>query len=461
MQTAIILSAGEGTKIWPYNEYWPKAALAIGGIPNIVRLTDQLNELGFERILVVTSYLERRIRYLIEGKKGVEVVSIHSPKGTADSLEKVIEQIKDDNVMIIYGDVVVTGSILTGMMNRFGAESLDGLLLAKPIGTERSQDWFCVNTSAQGKVKQIYGHPRPHYVDHRLMGIYVLRTADLRDSLHKNPGFMLSVNVGAMPQQEAELEQSLQLLVEQGKNIYIFSTEDGVVDIDKPWHIMEANQMIIENEVGTAASSHIPSSTSIHSSADILGNVILGENVKIGKNVCIKGNAVIGDGTIIDNGAVIEQNVIIGYRCTIENYCKIGSFSVIGNHNCIGHCAEFQGVTFDNVSFTHYGEVYGVVGSSTDIAAGVTVGVLRFDDLNQLHKINGRMETPYHFGNAVYIGDYSRTGINSQYMPGVKVGCNSAIGPSVIVQEDIPSNTLVYVEQTLIKKEWGPSRYGW
>jgi bifunctional UDP-N-acetylglucosamine pyrophosphorylase/glucosamine-1-phosphate N-acetyltransferase len=135
--------------------------------------------------------------------------------------------------------------------------------------------------------------------------------------------------------------------------------------------------------------------------------------------------------------------------------------SVIGDHNRIGHCAEFEGVTFDQVSFTHYGEVYGVVGSATDIAAGVTVGILRFDDLNQVQKVTGRMELPKQFGNAVYLGDYTRTGIASLYMPGIKVGCNCVIGSSVMLENDLPSRSLVYIEQQLVRKEWSPKRYGW
>ena len=145
----------------------------------------------------------------------------------------------------------------------------------------------------------------------------------------------------------------------------------------------------------------------------------------------------------------------------VKNYCQIGEHSVIGNHNRFGHAAEFQGVTFDHVSFMHFGEVYGVIGAFTDIAAGVTVGNLRFDDLNQVHHIHGRREEPNQFGNAVFIGDYTRTGINNILLPGIKIGTNCAIGPGVMVEEDVPSKSLLYVEQSIVKKEWGPHRYGW
>lgn len=231
--------------------------------------------------------------------------------------------------------------------------------------------------------------------------------------------------------------------------------------MDKPWHILEANKLITEYEVKALTEDEIPSSASIHPSAEINGNIILGEDVIIGKNVIIEGNAVIGDRTVIDNGVIVGANTIIGKDSMLTNYCQIGEHSVIGHKNRFGHCAEFQGVTFDSVSFVHFGEVFGVIGAFTDIAAGVTAGTLRFDDLDQLHQINGRRETPRQFSTATFIGDYTRTGINVQLLPGVKIGANSAVGPGVMVTEDVPSKTLLYVEQSVIRKDWGPERYGW
>jgi len=43
----------------------------------------------------------------------------------------------------------------------------------------------------------------------------------------------------------------------------------------------------------------------------------------------------------------------------------------------------------------------------------------------------------------------------------VKVGPYSLIGAGVILQEDVPNNSLIYVKQELVRKDWGPERYGW
>ncbi len=460
MKTAIILAAGLGSKMWPYNEYWPKAVLPVGAQSNLEHLIRSLKDMSFGRIIIVTHYLYKRIQSAVYGYEGVEVVVLPSLEGTADSLAKAVGTIKDEYILVVYGDIAITKKRLQQFVDHFYNQLPDGMLLCKPIDKERPQDWLCTRLKDE-KVEQVYGHPRPHYVTHRLLGVYALRTEPLCMSLMKNPGFMQSVSVGVIPSPESELEQSLQILIENGNHIIGHIIEDGVVDMDKPWDLMAANVMAIKEEMESLSHDMIPESATIHPTAQIDGKIKLGENVTIGRNVMINGDVSIGHGTVIDNGATIAGNVIIGKHCTIRDFCRIGPYSVIGNRNRFGHCAEFAGVTFDRTSFVHYGEVYGIIGESADIAAGVTVGIMRFDDQPQSQRVHGRMEIPEQYGNAVYFGDFTRTGIASQYMPGVKVGCNSAIGSGVIVTRDVPSNTLLYTEQKLVQKRWGPERYGW
>jgi bifunctional UDP-N-acetylglucosamine pyrophosphorylase/glucosamine-1-phosphate N-acetyltransferase len=40
-----------------------------------------------------------------------------------------------------------------------------------------------------------------------------------------------------------------------------------------------------------------------------------------------------------------------------------------------------------------------------------------------------------------------KAGINALFMPGVKVGCNSWVGPSVVVQRDVAADTVVLLKQ--------------
>jgi len=47
----------------------------------------------------------------------------------------------------------------------------------------------------------------------------------------------------------------------------------------------------------------------------------------------------------------------------------------------------------------------------------------------------------------VILGDEVKTGINALFMPGVKVGQNSWIGPDYMVQRDLEPNTIAMVDK--------------
>jgi bifunctional UDP-N-acetylglucosamine pyrophosphorylase/glucosamine-1-phosphate N-acetyltransferase len=50
------------------------------------------------------------------------------------------------------------------------------------------------------------------------------------------------------------------------------------------------------------------------------------------------------------------------------------------------------------------------------------------------------------------MGDNVKTGINALFMPGVKVGSGSWVGPNVLVQRDLPPNSVVLLKQDVNTK---------
>ena len=71
--------------------------------------------------------------------------------------------------------------------------------------------------------------------------------------------------------------------------------------------------------------------------------------------------------------------------------------------------------------------MYGVIGENTDIGAGTVCGTLRFDDNKTQHNINGKKQTHEANSNAIFLGDYTRT------------GAYSLVGPGVVLSKDLPS----------------------
>jgi bifunctional UDP-N-acetylglucosamine pyrophosphorylase/glucosamine-1-phosphate N-acetyltransferase len=273
-----------------------------------------------------------------------------------------------------------------------------------------------------------------------------------------NPGIMKSVQVGAMPPLEADVAQSLN---DWKADIVAVPAADYVVDIDKPWHILEANQKTAELLCGRLTENRIHPTARIHDGAEIRGFVDLAEGVEIGNRVVIEGNLFVGPRSRIVNGAILRGSNLFGADTLISDYCLLGPDTVVGRNCVVGHGAEMDGVMLDGAYLYHYCEIIGLVGESVDIGAATVCGTLRFDDSETIHRIKGRREVPSSESNATYFGDYSRTGINVITMPGVKIGAYSCVGPGVVLTKDHPDRTITLLKQETESRSWGPERYGW
>lgn len=458
LTSAIILAAGRGTRMWPYGETKPKAALPVLNRPNIATQVEMLRAMGIQTIVVVVGHLDGAVRHALRHDPDVTYVVQAEPTGTADAVALALPHVRETDVVVLYGDVATTQRGLQDLLQRRGDFAGTSMVLLTPLGRERARDWICAQTSGN-RVARIWGHPRGE-VESRLAGAFVLTEA-IRPYLAAHPEFMTSVQVGTMPPRDRDLAMALQAAIADGVEIGAVETAEPCFDLDKPWHLLEATRALLDVRAGTAQADVVPASSMIHEHADVRGGVVLGENVYIGPRVVIQGNVWIGDGTIVDNGAIIGPNVMIGSACEVRDYCTIEAYTVLGDDCHVGHAAEIAGLFFENVWAVHYMEIWGIVGSSSDLGAATVCGTLRFDDSGSTHRIRGRKELAYAFANASYLGDYTRTGVNAILMPGCKAGPYSIVGPGVVLNEDLPANTLVTVEQTLQRRRWGPERYGW
>jgi len=455
---AIVLAAGEGRKMFPFDLTRQKCAIPIANEPIIRRLIRQLRGAGVDKFVVVTGHNEGQIREAIGDLNNVAFVHQPQRDGTAKATLLALREIPDaDEFVVAYGDIVLGQNDITAFIQAHRESGAIATILVQRLSPPLdSRDWICADLDGS-KVVQVQGHPR--HASHRIVGLFAFRKEAI-PFIERNPGVMRSVPVGGMPPLEAELAQSLQMLVEGGREVLAVEAQVFVVDVDKPWHILEAAHFVV-NELQRQFDEDIIAPTArVDDSAEIEGRVVLGENCVIGKRVVINGFLFADAGTKIINGSILRGRVILGRNCRIRDYCLLGD-SVLGNRCIVGHGAEFEGVAFNTVYLYHYCEIFGVLGEAVDIGAATVCGTLRFDDSETIHKVFGRREIPHIGANASYIGDFSRTGVNAILMPGVKVGSYCCVGPGVVLYEDLPHRTLVLVQQNLERRQWGPERYGW
>jgi len=458
MKKAVILAAGPGKKIWPYGEVRPKVLLPIAGKPLLSFLVNDLLSLGVEEILIAASAeYAGDISEEFSRIPSLHVVEIRKTEGTADTLLTVLGEsggADESGTGVFYGDVLIHPEDLKAFLSSGGTGL--GLLLTEQKD-EDSRDWIGAGL-AGGTVKEILGHPREGGM-HRFSGFILDK--DFREYLERCPSYFPSIEVGMMPPREKHIEAAVSLWIRDGRPVSVTETTRRTPDIDKPWHILEANRLMVDRLCGDLEKNELADGASIDESASLAGPVRLGRNSRIGKNVIIRGKLIAGDNVTIDAGAIIDGDLVVGDGSFIGNACFIEGGSVVGADCVVSHAAELSGVIFDGVYLYHYMEIYGIVGRNTDIGAATVCGSLRFDDGITIHKTAGRREFPRNFSNASFIGDYCRTGVNAVIMPGCKTGPYSIIGPAVLLENDLPGGTGIRVKQEQETFPWGPERYGW
>jgi len=108
MRKAVILAAGEGTRLRPMTLDRPKVMLDVQGKPLLERHIDWLKSFGIEQFYINLHYLPRAVvdHFGDGSSRGVEIVySLEdSLQGTAGSLRGFREEL-DETFLVHYGDV--------------------------------------------------------------------------------------------------------------------------------------------------------------------------------------------------------------------------------------------------------------------------------------------------------------------------------------------------------------------
>ncbi|TML61988.1 MAG: hypothetical protein E6G09_05930 [Actinobacteria bacterium] len=91
---AVVMAAGEGTRLLPLTEHWPKPVLPIDGRPVLAVLLRELAAADLDRVWLVTGYLADQVEGLAgDGSAfGIEVTFVHQPDalGSADAVRRAL-----------------------------------------------------------------------------------------------------------------------------------------------------------------------------------------------------------------------------------------------------------------------------------------------------------------------------------------------------------------------------------
>ena len=416
---AIILSAGEGSRMRPLTLTKPKTMLPVAGKPIIQYNIESLRDNGITDILLIVRYKEEMVRdYFGDGSDFGVDISYKTQKdflGTADAISYG-EDFIEDSVIVLNGDIILDNEIIGEIIEKYNQMKPDTLMVLTEVENPSA---FGVVEIKDGKVKSIVEKPKKGEEPSNLVntGIYIFN----KDIFEKIKKTELS------ERGEYEITDSLSMQIEDGKDVVGHKTNKDWIDVGRPWELIEVNEELI-SQLKTEIRGEIEDGAHIH------GEVFLDE------------------GSIIRAGVYIEGNVYIGKNCDIGPNSYIRGNSYFGDHVHVGNAVEIKNsIIMENTNVSHLSYVGdSVIGSNCNIAAGTNIANLRFDNRPVKTKIKDEMIDSGRRKLGSIIGDSVKTGINSSFSPGVKVGHNSTIGSGVLLYDDVPSDTRVLVKQNHI-----------
>jgi len=142
---AVVMAAGEGTRLRPLTERWPKPVLPIDGRPVLAVLLRELAAAGCRRVWLVTGHLAEQVEELAgDGSAfGLEIRSVRQPGvlGSADAVQRALDAGAALPVLVSAADTVFTRGDLGRFAEEFsgsGAAGAVAVRLDPPPGPARN-----------------------------------------------------------------------------------------------------------------------------------------------------------------------------------------------------------------------------------------------------------------------------------------------------------------------------------
>ncbi len=302
---AIILAAGEATRLRPLTERRAKGMLLVGGQPILWHLGKMLKALHVTKLVLVVGHGAETIQsFFKDGKDfGLRIEYVHQtrPTGTADAARLALPHIDaKQSCLILPGDNYLTAATLEPTQQ--GTDDL--LLLANP------------------KHETNYGIPE--LKGDTLIGLHdgqvTPGSTRVSTGVLRATGAFLSHLAAS---KDHDLDRVIHSYVEGGAKVRTADVQGPWEDITEPWDVLQVNEHILRLDRGTPEKPVVGKTSKVASTAILIGPVTIGEGstigdyTVIGPYVSIRNNTTIGSHCEIRR-SILNNNVSVDSRCLIR-----------------------------------------------------------------------------------------------------------------------------------------------
>jgi len=222
---AVVLAAGEGTRLRPLTEDKPKGMVEVAEKPLLTHCFDQLIELGADELVVVVGYLkEVIIDHYGDEYEGVPITYAHQREqnGLAHALLTVEEYI-DDDFMLILGDNIFQAN-LQDVVRRQREDRADAAFLVEEVSWEEASRYGVCDTNQYGEITDVVEKPDDPPSNLVMTGFYTFTPAIFHACHLVQPS----------NRDEYEISDAIDLLIQSGRTIDAIPLDGWRVDVGYP-----------------------------------------------------------------------------------------------------------------------------------------------------------------------------------------------------------------------------------
>lgn len=240
---AVILAAGKGTRLGDLTKDIPKPMIRVAGKPVLEHIIGFIRDTGVNDFVLVTRYLSEKIeQYFGDGSDfGVSIKYIRQPDGkygTGAALLAAKDLVQDEPLMMTYGDIIMSRSNYTGILNVYKKHDGAGAITVNWVGDPCTG--ADVKLNDEGRVIKIIEKPTPGVASKYLnsSGLFIFQPV-IFNYLEK---------LAPSTRGEYELSDAMSNMVADGLALYPYYLEKSWRDVGRPEDITAAEQ-ILESEI--------------------------------------------------------------------------------------------------------------------------------------------------------------------------------------------------------------------
>lgn len=316
---AVILAAGQGTRLRPVTLTMPKPLVPVANKALIAYAIDVLKAGGQTEIGIVVNNLDSPIvKVLGDGQDlGVHISYIEQPEqlGLAHAIGLARDFVGNEPFSVFLGDNIFQDK-MRELLLEFPQSSAEATVV---LGEVPDPTRFGIAEIEGDRIQRVVEKPKEPPSNLAIAGVYLFRPSIFEAIDRIEPSW----------RNEYEITDAIQELISAGKQVKPYALKGWWIDAGKPDAIVLANQLVLED---LPYSPPPANGSKIIGDCDVSHRVVIGENSQIIDSV-VRGPVIIGDNTIIKN-SYIGPYTSLGNNVRIE-HSEIEA-SIVMN-NCVIH----------------------------------------------------------------------------------------------------------------------------